>query len=79
MNCPMCNVELRVSDRQGIEIDYCPQCGGIWLDHDELEKIIDRFMCDPEANGGNVHEEHTHYTSGRHLGEWIGELLDYDD
>jgi len=43
MKCPVCvTTDLRVSDRQGIEIDYCPQCRGIWLDRGELDKIIDR-------------------------------------
>jgi Zn-finger nucleic acid-binding protein len=42
MNCPVCNVELKVADRQGIEIDYCPQCRGVWLDRGELDKIIER-------------------------------------
>ncbi len=42
MNCPNCNVTLLVSDRQGIEIDYCPKCRGIWLDRGELDKIAER-------------------------------------
>jgi Zn-finger nucleic acid-binding protein len=42
MNCPICNITLLMADRQGIEIDYCPTCRGIWLDRGELEKIIDR-------------------------------------
>lgn len=42
MNCPTCNITLLMTDRQGVEIDYCPQCRGIWLDRGELEKIIDR-------------------------------------
>ena len=42
MNCPTCNVTLQISERQGIEIDYCPQCRGIWLDRGELDKIIER-------------------------------------
>ncbi len=42
MNCPTCNVSLVMSDRQGIEIDYCPQCRGVWLDRGELDKIIER-------------------------------------
>ncbi len=42
MNCPTCDVTLLVSDRQGIEIDYCPQCRGIWLDRGELDKISER-------------------------------------
>lgn len=43
MNCPVCkNSELRMTERQGIEIDYCPQCRGVWLDRGELDKIIER-------------------------------------
>ena len=42
MNCPKCNIVLLMTDRQGVEIDYCPECRGIWLDRGELEKIIDR-------------------------------------
>ncbi len=42
MLCPICHVELRISDRQGVEIDFCPQCRGVWLDRGELDKIIER-------------------------------------
>lgn len=42
MPCPRCHVDLVMSDRQGIEIDYCPQCRGVWLDRGELDKIIER-------------------------------------
>ena len=42
MKCPRCLVDLMVSDRQGIEIDFCAQCRGIWLDRGELDKIIER-------------------------------------
>ena len=42
MQCPVCRVPLSMSDRQGIEIDYCPQCRGVWLDRGELDKIIER-------------------------------------
>lgn len=43
MKCPVCNtVDLLMAERQGVEIDYCPQCRGIWLDRGELDKIIDR-------------------------------------
>ncbi len=44
MKCPVCNVELRIADRQGVEIDYCPQCRGVWLDRGELDKIIERSV-----------------------------------
>ena len=42
MKCPNCNVDLVMTDRGGIEIDYCPQCRGIWLDRGELDKMIER-------------------------------------
>lgn len=42
MKCPNCDVALTMADRQGIEIDYCPQCRGVWLDRGELDKIIER-------------------------------------
>lgn len=42
MKCPNCNVSLVMTDRSGIEIDYCPDCRGVWLDRGELDKIIER-------------------------------------
>jgi Zn-finger nucleic acid-binding protein len=42
MKCPRCQVDLTISDRQGVEIDFCPQCRGVWLDRGELDKIIER-------------------------------------
>jgi Zn-finger nucleic acid-binding protein len=42
MLCPVCQVDFRMAERQGVEIDYCPQCRGIWLDRGELDKIIER-------------------------------------
>ncbi|HTM95377.1 MAG TPA: zf-TFIIB domain-containing protein [Croceibacterium sp.] len=42
MQCPVCRTPLAMSDRQGIEIDYCPQCRGVWLDRGELDKIVER-------------------------------------
>lgn len=42
MLCPVCKVELKMTERQGVEIDYCPQCRGVWLDRGELDKIIER-------------------------------------
>ncbi|WP_371422569.1 zf-TFIIB domain-containing protein [Tardiphaga sp.] len=40
--CPACRVDLVMSERHGIEIDYCPKCRGVWLDRGELDKIIER-------------------------------------
>ena len=43
MKCPNCaDTTLVMSDRQGVEIDYCPQCRGVWLDRGELDKLIER-------------------------------------
>lgn len=41
-DCPRCGAVLTMSERNGIEIDYCPQCRGVWLDRNELDKIIER-------------------------------------
>ena len=42
MQCPIDGTELVMTDRSGVEIDYCPQCRGVWLDRGELDKIIER-------------------------------------
>jgi len=42
MKCPIDQSDLLMTDRQGIEVDYCPKCRGVWLDRGELDKIIER-------------------------------------
>lgn len=42
MKCPLDSTDLVMSERSGVEIDYCPQCRGVWLDRGELDKILDR-------------------------------------
>lgn len=42
MKCPIDNTDLQMTERQSVEIDYCPKCRGIWLDRGELDKIIER-------------------------------------
>ncbi len=42
MQCPVDGTTLAMADRQGVEVDYCPQCRGVWLDRGELDKLIDR-------------------------------------
>ncbi len=44
MKCPIDATELVMTERQGVEIDYCPKCRGVWLDRGELDKIIDKVM-----------------------------------
>ncbi|MCX7619229.1 MAG: zf-TFIIB domain-containing protein [Acidimicrobiales bacterium] len=52
MKCPVCvDVTLAISSREGIEIDHCPQCRGVWLDRGELDKIIERAA--PSVVGGD--------------------------
>jgi Zn-finger nucleic acid-binding protein len=93
MNCPKCNITLLMTDRQGVEIDYCPQCRGIWLDRGELEKIIDRTMginpAADQARGfppmgfGDKHDDHDdHNRYGGAYGQrrkkgFLGELFDF--
>lgn len=54
MNCPTCSVPLLISERQGIEIDYCQKCRGVWLDRGELDKLIERAspMSGPQQDSG---------------------------
>ena len=71
MNCPACgNVNLLMSERQGIEIDYCPQCRGVWLDRGELDKIIDRSLGEPPARSEDDerrgHAERPDHHRGHH-------------
>ena len=50
MKCPACpTTSLVMTDRSGIEIDYCPDCRGVWLDRGELDKIIERATPAPSA------------------------------
>ena len=49
MNCPSDGTTLLMSERHGIEIDYCPECRGIWLDRGELDKILERAQAEAEA------------------------------
>ncbi len=51
MNCPVDNELLQMTERSGVEVDYCPRCRGIWLDRGELDKILDR--ADREFSGGD--------------------------
>ncbi len=51
MQCPADGSTLVMSERSGIEIDYCPQCRGVWLDRGELDKIIERSADAPQPQG----------------------------
>jgi uncharacterized protein len=66
MNCPKCNVLLIMSERQEIEIDYCPNCRGIWLDRGELDKIIERSVPQRNINGYSSDHAFDGSCSNRH-------------
>lgn len=85
MKCPNCaDSTLVMSERQGVEIDYCPQCRGIWLDRGELDKLLDRaaaaappaaaptgrpdFVDSDFRRGG--HSQH------RRKNSWLNEIFD---
>lgn len=54
MKCPTCNVILVSTDRNGIEIDYCPLCWGVWLDKGELNQIIERSVSEPRVPSATI-------------------------
>lgn len=77
MKCPLCDVDLQMTERQGIEIDYCPKCRGVWLDRGELDKIIERAnAASPAAQGTHEpaprrdehrsHDDHKHDDKHKH-------------
>ena len=55
MDCPRCNTPLRSTKYKGIEIDRCPQCEGLWLDHPELDQLEDTVMDEDERKGTMVY------------------------
>lgn len=82
MLCPTCAVALVMSERQNIEIDYCPSCRGVWLDRGELDKIIERSVEQerPSAQratgpSGGYSDKH-HYKHGYRRKSWLHELFD---
>jgi Zn-finger nucleic acid-binding protein len=69
MKCPRCQVDLVISDRQGVEIDFCPQCRGVWLDRGELDKVIERasrFADDDDDDRRRTEAPRTDYDRERY-------------
>ncbi|RIV79946.1 TFIIB-type zinc ribbon-containing protein [Pelagerythrobacter aerophilus] len=64
MLCPVCRTGLALSDRGGVEIDYCPSCRGVWLDRGELDKIIERTGSSQSTYGGELREPRRGKESG---------------
>jgi Zn-finger nucleic acid-binding protein len=60
MKCPTCQTTLLIADKKGVEIDYCPDCRGIWLDRGELEKILER-SAEHLSNRSNYESDYKKY------------------
>lgn len=88
MKCPICSdTNLVMTNRQGIEIDYCPECRGVWLDRGELDKIIERSSAPVtqqrsryDERGSNKHSQDSRdydYHKKKKKGGLLGELFDF--
>ena len=82
MQCPVCKTQaLVMSERQGIEIDYCPQCRGVWLDRGELDKIIERSVGgaapSPVRSAAPPPPPAVQHRDTRHLGQQYGDQQGY--
>ena len=74
LNCPKCSVPLTIAQRQRVEIDFCPDCRGVWLDRGELDKILDR------ANSTEARQDGRGYDARnprKKRESWLGELFDF--
>lgn len=74
MHCPNDGATLQMTSREGIEIDYCPECRGIWLDRGELDKLIERSAGDshgaqPTAQNYHHNDDDNHYREQKHYDE----------
>ena len=83
MKCPNCDATLVMSERSGVEIDYCPECRGVWLDRGELDKIIERSS-QPDQRGAGRSEKPSRRDDddyGQHKKRkresFLGELFDF--
>ena len=63
MQCPQDQAVLQMTERQGIEIDYCPTCRGVWLDRGELDKLIEKSAVaapSPQSAYQPAHQQPAH-------------------
>lgn len=81
MNCPVCNVQLMMADRQGVEINYCPTCRGVWIDRGGLDRIIDRTgaYASESRPPESEREHHDHERYHEHPGRRRRSLMDFFD
>jgi len=79
MNCPVCqNVALAMTAREGIEIDYCPKCRGVWLDRGELDKLVERGAAQQPApqQGPARHDDRYAGHQGYRRKSWLSDIFD---
>ncbi len=83
MKCPVDNETLVMTERSGVEIDYCPVCRGVWLDRGELDKIIERAQpaaAAPVRTVPPVHDapRHAERRRPKKRESFLSELFDFD-
>ena len=82
MKCPVCkDVTLLMSEKRGVEIDYCPECRGIWLDRGELEKLIEKeekTYQEAKREYDDYEDKHNHnkYSKKRKKRSFLGEVFE---
>lgn len=76
MKCPIDESDLVMAERQGVEVDYCPKCRGVWLDRGELDKILERAAQfeQPRAPAPREHERQAYGYKKRH--SWLSDIFD---
>ncbi len=79
MKCPIDGATLVISDRSGVEIDYCPECRGVWLDRGELDKIIERsaVAATPPPAPRDTRGGHDDYRPRKKRESFLSELFDF--
>lgn len=84
MKCPNDNTTLVMTERSGVEIDYCPECRGVWLDRGELDKIIERSAPQGQSNQAPQHRgtqdynnREGNYQKPRKKESFLGDLFDF--
>ncbi|MDP8936183.1 MAG: zf-TFIIB domain-containing protein [Actinomycetota bacterium] len=79
MNCPVDNELLQMTERQGVEVDYCPRCRGVWLDRGELDKILERAGEELSAASGRRRDDHDDDDDRYRPGPYRDDRSRYDD
>lgn len=76
MKCPVDGTSLVMTERQGVEIEYCPECRGVWLDRGELDKIIERSAPAP-APPPRGYENDRGYRKKARPGSFLDDIFDF--